>query len=648
MPDGRSIKFLKAIWSYQPPVAGSVAMLSVKDWVTDEWEDYDTDPRAPELPSLRDLYFSPCLFNDARRLRENALKARWLYADLDEVDPHTVRPRPTIAWQTSPGRYQAMWLLDRAVPRRLFEDLNQRLTYYTGADRGGWSVTKVLRVPGSVSNKYRRPFKVRLLWSSSSLVYRVVDLRALLKDVSTSGTGGDWPLIRPPRSMTWEGLRRSRSFPFRVKKLLDTRTVVYGDDRSARLWELENALLSCGLTIEETYVLVKGTAWNKFRGQNREARMLSAEIHRANLNREGEVTRRQASRRAPRRRRKRRHRFNPVRLSDFLTTSHRKPAWLVRGIWSEGAHGLMAGEEKTFKSLLTMDLAVSVASGTLFLNHFEVPKVGPVLIIQEENEPGNVQDRLSRIVNSRRLGPGLNAGQLDFKGADLPVYLLNNPGFAFNSEEDMVELDRMLRDVKPALVVFDPLYLMTPGLDENSAVDMTPILHELTKLKRRHGCGTMIVHHFNKAGAEGSRRLSRRMSGTGVFGRWWQSAIYVEALNDEEAAVRISAQHRGQAPHFGYTITFDLGGEDDDETYDVKVEEGARGARGRAPKGEGISSIAELLSGSGRDKATCRAVADALGITRDAARKRAEREGLRMERKNIKGRVHLLIYNERA
>ena len=58
-----------------------------------------------------DLYFSPNMFAKAKRLAINLLdQQRCLYADLDEVDlnsPELRRFRPTILWETSPGRYAA-------------------------------------------------------------------------------------------------------------------------------------------------------------------------------------------------------------------------------------------------------------------------------------------------------------------------------------------------------------------------------------------------------------------------------------------------------------------------------------------------------------------------------------------------------------
>src|SRR5207245_2868924 len=102
----------------------------------EDWEEISVSPtgRFKEIPDLTeqpDWYFAPCLFTGSRR-KEHALPSRLLYADLDETDPSGLDLRPSIAWETSHGRYQGIWLLDRQVAVRRkdgrdgpFEELNR-------------------------------------------------------------------------------------------------------------------------------------------------------------------------------------------------------------------------------------------------------------------------------------------------------------------------------------------------------------------------------------------------------------------------------------------------------------------------------------------------------------------------------------------
>ena len=136
-------EFLNKVWSDSKGKTFIPYMLN-GTWYEQPAEDFD------KIPDGADIYFSVLSFSGARR-KENALPGNWLWADLDETSPLDIELelRPTIAWQSSPGRYQALWQLSQEMSAKVLEQTNQLLTYKVGADKGGWSVTKVLRIPGT-------------------------------------------------------------------------------------------------------------------------------------------------------------------------------------------------------------------------------------------------------------------------------------------------------------------------------------------------------------------------------------------------------------------------------------------------------------------------------------------------------------------
>ncbi|MGB6451972.1 MAG: AAA family ATPase, partial [Steroidobacteraceae bacterium] len=70
----------------------------------------------------------------------------------------------------------------------------------------------------------------------------------------------------------------------------------------------------------------------------------------------------------------------PVEQAFRLTAQPEEARWLVEGLWSEGAVGIVGGEPKCCKSFLALDLAVAVASGRPALRRFTVPQSGRVLL----------------------------------------------------------------------------------------------------------------------------------------------------------------------------------------------------------------------------------------------------------------------------
>lgn len=99
------------------------------------------------------LYYCPNAFAEPKRLAIHALPTPFAWCDIDGGDPYKFDPRPTILVETSPGRYQGIWELDRAIEPKEAEALSKGLTYRFGGDPNGWSITKLLRVPETVNHK---------------------------------------------------------------------------------------------------------------------------------------------------------------------------------------------------------------------------------------------------------------------------------------------------------------------------------------------------------------------------------------------------------------------------------------------------------------------------------------------------------------
>ena len=64
----------------------------------------------------------------------------------------------------------------------------------------------------------------------------------------------------------------------------------------------------------------------------------------------------------------------PVAPAYTLAERAEEQRWLVDGLWSEEAVGIIGREPKCCKSFLALDLAVSVASGTPCLRRFAVTR----------------------------------------------------------------------------------------------------------------------------------------------------------------------------------------------------------------------------------------------------------------------------------
>ena len=107
-----------------------------------------------------DQYFSPNVYVRPSRKVSCVQITRLGWCDVDEADPFAFDPKPSVVWETSPGRTQALWFWDRPHTPAQASAFSKALTYRHGGDKGGSAPNKLLRLPGSFNHKpdYDAPF----------------------------------------------------------------------------------------------------------------------------------------------------------------------------------------------------------------------------------------------------------------------------------------------------------------------------------------------------------------------------------------------------------------------------------------------------------------------------------------------------------
>jgi hypothetical protein len=208
------------------------------------------------------VYFCPHGFSHAKRRKEFAVPPRCLFADLDEVDPEAITWVPTIAIESSPARYVGLWLTSEPTS----EQLNRRLTYAIGADRGGWDFTQVLRVPGTINHKYVPSVPVRTLWACGPK-YRVSQLERQVPQLPVPTLSR--LEVDPNAHDPWKVGRRYRISPIRLNWCRC--------DRSRHVWAIGCEMRRRGATPDEVAaVLWASAAFQSKWGGN--IRRLNAEV----------------------------------------------------------------------------------------------------------------------------------------------------------------------------------------------------------------------------------------------------------------------------------------------------------------------------------------------------------------------------------
>ena len=494
-----------------------------------------------------DIYWSPAVYSKPGRHQQDVISHNVFYADLDPVDPRTLSTKPSVAWESSPGRYQAVWLHSNDLSVEDWLAKNRNLSYAVGADRSGWDLTQVLRVPGGKNHKYKPVVRGKLLWQKWDNIADIPEseVEVVVDEVSTHEN-----LLL--RLLT----KYKREIPSKVSRMLQyPPSRIEPGHRSDMLWYLESELVKSQIPLEDIVVLIRDSAWNKYRGRADEQERIYTEVSKVyQQSIQGTLRVKEP--------------VDDVLASyeDIMGSLVDRPGWLIRDIWMKQSHGIVAGEPKTYKSTITTDIAVSVASGAKLWDKYEVEDPGPVLIVQNENAPWIVKSRLEAIIESKGLVGNVvqNGRTLTITWPPvLPIYHINNSGFSLDSSEDCDMLMSYVEKIRPKLLILDPLYLMFEG-DINSAKELSPVLQFLLSVRDTYGCSIMVVHHWNKNGS--SSRGGQRMLGSATLHGWTDSSLF---LSRDEGDVVIEREFRGASSGGKLVLQVDA----DEVRYRVRVGE---------------------------------------------------------------------------
>jgi replicative DNA helicase len=218
-------------------------------------------------------------------------------------------------------------------------------------------------------------------------------------------------------------------------------------------------------------------------------------------------------------------RQSPPRATDFgsyfLTSRAFDQAsyerdWLVRQVLVRGQPGVLGGPKKCLKTSLSIDLAVSLGSGTPFLGRFDVPRKARVTVLSGESGQAVAQETARRVCTQK----GISLGDCDV------LWSFGLP--RLDVAGDRLWLKAFLGALDVEVVVIDPLYLCLlsggAGVSAASLYEIGRLLWEAGQACLDAGATPVFVHHTTKGPAwrAGSLDLDGlAFTGIGEYARQW-------------------------------------------------------------------------------------------------------------------------------
>lgn len=212
--------------------------------------------------------------------------------------------------------------------------------------------------------------------------------------------------------------------------------------------------------------------------------------------------------------------FAPISATEFYCAEF-VAEWLVKGVLVKGQPCLVGGPKKALKTSVIVDLALSLGSGTKFLDTFTVPRPVRTLVISGESGGSTLKETALRIAESKGIDLRDTLTFWDFR---LPQLSVNG---------QLRRLTNGLKEKGIEVVIIDPLYLcLLSGQSEKkqrsaaNLYDMGELLSLVSNACLEAGATPILIHHTKKSAEFDTKHKPLDLedlafAGVGEFARQW-------------------------------------------------------------------------------------------------------------------------------
>jgi hypothetical protein len=265
--------------------------------------------------------------------------------------------------------------------------------------------------------------------------------------------------------------------------------------------------------------------------------------------------------------------FDLLKMRDYVKGYGSEGAsWLVQDWLPDKSITFLVSPPESYKTWILLDLAVSISTGLPFLGQAQVNKTGAAMIIQQEDSHGGLTERLA-LIAEQKMGVTANLGKDVWQIPcipDLPIYIHPSRMLRFDNEKVLKELEEQIKLIEPKVILIDPLYSTTSGVD-NYMADLANQMMILKTWRDKYGCSFVISHH-SKKNLDPDSTAREDSWGSQFLNAFLEAGWQVrrnQKLAPNEVVVRRHSKVMGnQAP---ISLTFDIS-----TTYPMKYQVTAR------------------------------------------------------------------------
>lgn len=190
--------------------------------------------------------------------------------------------------------------------------------------------------------------------------------------------------------------------------------------------------------------------------------------------------------------------------------------WLIQGLIPKNGITCISGQPKVGKSIVTLNLAICLAKGEKFLNHFDL-EGSNILYISKDEPPSLTQDRLIKMVNNKEL--------------DIPITFITDNSLYFDTDENIQKVKEIITSREIKVIIIDSFRRIFKG-DENSSQIINEVQQRLKQLQET-GVTIIFIHHHGKEGFF-RRPAGDKLRGSSDILAMLDALIFIEKVGDEK------------------------------------------------------------------------------------------------------------------
>ncbi len=227
------------------------------------------------------------------------------------------------------------------------------------------------------------------------------------------------------------------------------------------------------------------------------------------------------------------------KLESFDSITEEEIEWLWKPYIPLGKLTMFAGDPSVGKSFISTFLASTISTGSKFPFSDEIVESGNVIILNAEDGNADCIKKRLRLSNA------------NFEN----IYtLLSVDNKKFFTLKNLSDLEDMIQEVKPKLIIIDPITsYYGEGVDTFKDSSVRAILAPVVELVSKYKVALLGIIHFNKGNDKAIYKMNGSIANMGLP----RSVIYAvhSNNNDERLLIHIKSSNAELGESIAYRIT---------------------------------------------------------------------------------------------